>query len=142
MLPVLRPLRRWIRFLLGDAGYDSGPLHEQVRRDLEARLLSPQNPRRHKATPPPPDRTTVRGRALALLATPRGRALYRRRTIIEQVNGQLKDVLGISDIPYDVRGEAAVERLVGARLILYNTALLKNVLDRQPHIRHVKALVA
>jgi len=142
MLPALRSLRRWIRFLLGDASYDSGPLHEQVRRDLEARLLAPQNPRRHKATPPPPDRTTVRGRALALLATPRGRALYRQRTIIEQVNGQLKDVLRISDIPYYVRGEAAVERPVGARLILYNTALLKNVLDRQTHIRHVKALVA
>ncbi|MGB2613365.1 MAG: hypothetical protein WBD63_01895 [Phycisphaerae bacterium] len=79
---------------------------------------------------------------MALLATPRGRALYRQRTMIEQVNGQLKDVLRIGDIPYYVRGEAAVERLVAARLILYNTALLKNVLDRQTHIRHVKALVA
>jgi len=33
-------------------------------------------------------------------------------------------------------------RLVAARLILYNAALLKNVLDRQTRIRHVKALVA
>jgi hypothetical protein len=37
---------------------------------------------------------------------------------------------------------AVVERLVAALLILYNVALLKNVLDRQIHIRHVKALVA
>ena len=36
----------------------------------------------------------------------------------------------------------AVERLVAARLILYNVALLKNVLEHQTHIRHVKALVA
>jgi hypothetical protein len=34
------------------------------------------------------------------------------------------------------------ERPADARLILYNTALLKNVPDRQTHIRHVKALVA
>jgi hypothetical protein len=46
---------------------------------------------------------------------------------------------GLQDWP---RGAAAVERLVGARLILYNTERLKNVLDRQTHIRHVKALVA
>jgi hypothetical protein len=49
-------------------------------------------------------------RALALLATPRGRALYRQRTIIEQVNGQLKDVLRLSDIPYYVRGDAGGPR--------------------------------
>jgi hypothetical protein len=142
MVPDLRPLRRRIACLLGDSSYDSGPFHEQVRRDLEARLLAPENRRSRKGPPPPPDRATERGRALALLATPRGRALYRQRTIIEQVNGQLKDVLRIGDIPYYVRGEAAVERLVAARLILYNTALLKNVLNRQTHIRHVKALVA
>jgi hypothetical protein len=142
MVPDLRPLRRRIASLLGDSSYDSGPLHEQVHRDLEARLLAPENPRSRKGPPPPPDRATVRGRALALLATPRGRALYRQRTIIEQVNGQLKDVLSLGNIPYYVRGEAAVERLVAARLILYNVALLKNVLDHQTHIRHVKALVA
>jgi hypothetical protein len=142
MAPDLRPLRRWIASLLGDSSYDSGPFHEQVHRDLEARLLAPENRRSRKGPSPPPDRATERGRALALLATPRGRALYRQRTIIEQVNGQLKDVLRIGDIPYYVRGEAAVERLVAARLILYNVALLKNVLDHQAHIRHVKALVA
>ena len=142
MTADLRPLRRRIASLLGDASYDSGRFHEQVRCDLGARLLAPQNRRSRKGPPPPPDRTTERGRALALLATPRGRALYRQRTIIEQVNGQLKDVLRIGDIPYYVRGEAAVERLVAARLILYNAALLKNVLDHQTHIRHVKALVA
>jgi len=142
MAPDLRPLRRWIASLLGDSSYDSGPFHEQVHRDLEARLLAPENRRSRKGPSPPPDRATERGRALALLATPRGRALYRQRTIIEQVNGQLKDVMRIGDIPYYVRGEAAVERLVAARLILYNTALLKNVLDHQTHIRHVKALVA
>ena len=142
MVPDLQPLRRRIASLLGDSSYDSGPFHEQVHRDLEARLLAPENPRSRKGPPLPPDRATERGRALALLATPRGRALYRQRTIIEQVNGQLKDVLSISNIPYYVRGEAAVERLVAARLILYNAALLKNVLDRQTHIRHVKALVA
>jgi len=144
MAPDLRPVRRRIASLLGDSSYDSGPFHEQVHRDLEARLLAPENRRsRNPGAPgPPPDRATERGRALALLATPRGRALYRQRTIIEQVNGQLKDVLRIGDIPYYVRGEAAVERLVAARLILYNVALLKNVLDHQAHIRHVKALVA
>ena len=89
-----------------------------------------------------PDESTARGQALAFLQTPEGRALYRERTIIEQVNGQLKDVLRVTDIPYYVRGEVAVERLVLARLILYNTAILKNVLDHETHVRRVKRLVA
>jgi len=89
-----------------------------------------------------PDESTARGQALAFLQTPEGRALYREWTIIEQVNGQLKDVLRVTDIPYYVRGEVAVERLVLARLILYNTAILKNVLDHETHVRRVKRLVA
>jgi len=139
MLPDLSRLARLIRMILGDAGYDSGPLHDQVREVLDAMLLAPVNPRRGAGAP---DESTARGQALAFLQTAVGRALYRERTIIEQVNGQLKDVLRVADIPYYVRGEAAVERLVVARLILYNAAVLKNVLDHETHVRRVKLLVA
>ena len=139
MLPDLAPLARLIQTILGDAGYDSGPLHDQVREVLDATLLAPMNPRRGARRP---EASTARGQALALLDTAAGRTLYRQRTIIEQVNGQLKDVLRVGDIPYHVRGEAAVERLVVARLILYNAAILKNVLDHEPHVRRVKVLVA
>ena len=142
MLPDLEPFCQLIRFVLGDCGYDGKLLHEWVAGDLDAMLLAPANPRRQKLAPQRFDLSTARGRALAFLATPRGRQLYRRRTVIEQVNGQLKDVFGIARIPYYVRGEAAVERLVAARLILYNVAILKNLQRRKTHIRRLKSLVA
>jgi hypothetical protein len=142
MLPDLKPFCRLIQFLLGDSGYDSKLLHDLVARDLDARLLAPANPRWQKTPPKTFDLSEIRGRDLAFLYTPRGRRLFRRRTIIEQVNGQLKDVFRVAQIPYYIHGGKAVERLVVARLILYNLALLHNVQAHQTHIRRVKSLVA
>lgn len=131
-----------VDFLLGDAGYDGKVLHELVHRELKAMLLAPANPRWNKRPPQTFDLATARGRALAFLQTAKGRKLYHQRTIIEQVNGQLKDVLSIARIPYYVRGEPALERLVAARLILYNAAIFKNLRSRKSHVRRVKHLVA
>jgi hypothetical protein len=142
MLPDLKPFSRLIQFLLGDSGYDGKVLHQLVDQELDARLLAPANPRWQKTPPETFDLSQVRGRDLAFLYTPRGRKLFRRRTVIEQVNGQLKDVFHVGEIPYYIHGEKAVERLVVARLILYNLALWHNVHSHQTHIRRVKCLVA
>ena len=142
MVPDLERFAHLIDFLLGDAGYDGKVLHELVHRELKAMLLAPANPRWNKQPPQTFDLATARGRALAFLQTAKGRKLYRQRTIIEQVNGQLKDVLHVGDIPYWIRGPAAVERLVAARLILYQLALLKNLRTHKTHVRRVKHLVA
>jgi len=142
MLPDVQAFCQLIRFVLGDCGYDGKFLHEGVADDLDVMLLAPANPRWQKVAPQRFDLSTARGRSLAFLATPCGRDTYRQRTVIEQVNGQLKDVFGIGRIPYYVHGEGAVERLLAARLILYNVAILKNLQRRKTHIRRLKSLVA
>jgi transposase len=123
LVPRLPPVRKR-RYLLGDAAYDTNPLHEAVA-ELGYQLLAP--PKRpgkrlgHRPHHP------ARVRALQLLKTPYGEWLYRQRSVIERQfgNGTMRRE-GLTSLPAHVRRLQRVKRYVHAKIILNAFRILVN----------------
>lgn len=110
------------RYVGGDDGYDSEPLHECVRDWLGATMVAPFNDR---------------GGSRAMLATPLRRRLsdrwknravqgvMRLRPEIERMHSILKSsLIGLYALPPWVRGQHRVERWIASKVILYHAYLL------------------
>jgi transposase len=123
-LPVslVRNVPTRIATVLADAGYDSDANLAHPGPDrLIATTTRHGLHRRPEPASPPPEHATARQRMDHRLATPDGRALYKRRgATVEPVNGQIKDVTGLRR--FRRRGQAAAH----AELIL--TCMTHNLL--------------
>jgi hypothetical protein len=106
-------------YLLGDANYDSNPLHRVTAAHPQPlQLIAPAQKknakglghRRHEPS---------RLRALHLLNKPFGEALYARRTDVERRLGHLATShVGMDRLPWHVRRLRRVERFVELKLLL------------------------
>jgi len=106
-------------YLLGDANYDSNPLHKVTSaRPLPLQLVAPAQKKKakglgHRRHEP------SRLRALHLLDKPFGEALYARRTDVERRLGHFAtSPVGLDRLPWHVRRLARVHRFVELKLIL------------------------
>lgn len=106
-------------YLLGDANYDSNPLHRVTRaRPLPLQLVAPAQKKKakslgHRRHDP------GRLRALHLLEKRFGEALYARRTDVERRLGHLAtSPVGLDRVPWHVRRLNRVRRFVQLKLIL------------------------
>lgn len=110
------------RCISADVGYDSEPLHEEARDRLGAILVAPFNDRggSRKMTGTP-----LRRRLLERWRTPAVRAARRLRPEIDRMYSVLKSSLfGLFALPPWVRGQAAVERWLTLKVLLYHAYLL------------------
>jgi len=107
-----------VRWIVGDSGYDSEPLHQLSRRRLRARLLTPINARGSKSGA---WRKTQPGRAESerLIATQAGRKIMSRRCVIEQWNSWFKGTGGVSMLPHHVRRLRRVRLWINLKLVLF-----------------------
>jgi hypothetical protein len=110
------PLLRQARFTNGafipeyvfcDAGYSSAALRNQIKRQYKAQPLIDPNPRHLKAIAKTPK-------------TEEWKALYKRRTAVERLNGRLKGFYKLNDVR--VRGRMKV----GLHALMANTVALAN----------------
>lgn len=127
-----------VRHAIADSGYDAEDNYKMVEDLLLGVLVCKENPRNKKGDTPPGGE--YRSKALRFSGTKRGRRLYKRHTIVEQVIGQLKDLFHLEDIPYWVKGLKAVRLWVLWRILVYTVAQYDNLLQRRP-LRHVKVLI-
>ena len=110
--------RGWVRWVVGDSGHDSEPLHQLSRRRLRAPLLAPLNTRGAKTGA---WRKKQPGRAAAerTLTTARGRKIQSKRCVIEQWNGWFKGTSGVSMLPHHVRRIHRVRLWIHLKLALF-----------------------
>jgi hypothetical protein len=106
------------RFVVGDDGYDSEPLHRCVREHLRARLIAPLNDRGGRRTM----RQTPLRRWLDRHWNDRAiRASYRNRPEIDRMYSEFKgDRLSLYALPPWVRHLPAVRRWVELKQVLYH----------------------
>lgn len=129
-------------FLLGDKAYDSNPAADQTKQRLSAQVIAPANPRNSqelkgeltKETKKKlNERGTNRDKAILLYESSRGKQMFRKcRIIIEQVIDQLKNALGLGQLPYWVRGVRKVLKRVQNTVFAYTCILYSNKLHRRP----------
>ncbi len=107
-----------VRWVLGDGGYDSEPLHQLSRRRLKASLLAPINARGAKSGA---WRKTQAGRSGSerTLKTAKGKKIMSRRCVIEQWNGWFKGTSGVSMLPHHVRRLRRVRTWIDLKLALF-----------------------
>ena len=103
-------------YLLGDASYDSNPLHS-VTSSRNLQLVAPPKKKHrglgHQRHEP------SRLRSLHLVNTPFGKALYAQRTKVERNLGHLvTNPVGLDRLPWHVRRQKRVHRFVHSKLIL------------------------
>ena len=106
------------RFVVGDDGYDSEPLHQCVRDHLHARLIAPLNDRGGKRTM----RRTPLRRWLDKHWKDRAiRAGYHNRPEIDRMYSEFKgDRLSLYALPPWVRHLPAVRRWINLKQVLYH----------------------
>lgn len=129
-------------FLLGDAAYDSNPAADQTKQRLSAQIIAPINPRnsqeakgelKKETKEKLKERGTNRDKAVLLYESSRGKKTYRKyRVIVEQVFDQLKNALGLGQLPYWVRGVRRVLKRVQNTVFAYTCILYCNKLHRRP----------
>ena len=124
-----------VEYLLCDAGFDGEKTYKASLRDLGAPALCPPRRTRHSKRKHArsilkraQSRTPFRYHDHLLWADPQAREIFRQRTVIEQVNGQLKEApFRIDEIPRRQRG---VRRLLSrslAKAIIFNLAIIANI---------------
>ena len=120
-LPTLPPT---VETLLLDAGYDDADLLTAcAARAIDA--IAPLSKPVGNSTP-----QARRDRA-AFLASPEGKALYKRRgSSIEPFFATIKDFFHLDPLP--VRGEIAVEAVIGLALYAWNLIVLFNFVNHRP----------
>jgi hypothetical protein len=144
----LQETRRQCSYVPADKGFDAEKNYRTTAKRLHAILVCPGRRRRKKLVKHPyhrnyfalkkyPYRTT----ACVFARTAEGRTIYRQRTVVEQVNGQLKDSFGLQQFPRAVRGYQRMERWCLGKLIFYGLALIANRVKGE-YNRQLKALAA
>jgi hypothetical protein len=114
----------WEGYVLGDALYDTNPLHRQVAAQ-HGQLLAPRK-KPHGGLGHRPHHP-ARLRALALLPTPFGRQLYALRTGIERYFGQATSFGGgLGPLPSWVRTPRRVTLWVGVKIAINAARLARH----------------
>jgi hypothetical protein len=107
-----------VRWIVGDCGYDSEPLHQLVRKRLKAKLLAPINTRGAKG-----DgwrkRQPGRDASDRFLQTKAGARIMSKRSSSERWNSWFKGTGKVSMLPYHVRGLRTVRRWVDLKLVVF-----------------------
>jgi hypothetical protein len=107
-----------------DTGYDSEPLHREVRDRLGAMLVAPFNSRGGEQAM---KKTPLRRGLRRAWSTPAVKAARRLRPEIDRMYSVLKSGLfGLFALPPWVRGQNAVERWLTLKVLLYHTYLLNH----------------
>jgi hypothetical protein len=137
-----------VHYLVCDSGFDGEPFYRAAHTILKAPQLCPprrkRNPRvksAKKYLARVKKHTPHRFKDQELWETlPDRKAIYRKRTVVEQVNGQLKDVLRIHEVQPRRRGVKNLLRSCLAKLVIYNFALNVNAAQNR-NLRQIKRLV-
>jgi len=110
--------RHDVDLVIADGGYDSEPLHQLIRRRLEAQLLAPLNLRGGKKSS---WRLRQPGRASAekLLQTSEGQLWMKERSSVERWNSCFKSHSRVSMLPHHARGLRRVRLWVDLKLALF-----------------------
>jgi hypothetical protein len=138
-----------VDYLLCDSGFDGEPTFKASHQKLGARVICParrkRDPKAKRASAVLSEARRLRPhrtRDEALRDSEEGRELYKKRTRIERLNGQLKaDPWRIGEVPVYRRGVTNLIALCLGKLILYNCALNLNLAKGRPmtHVKHVAA---
>lgn len=124
-----------VEYLVCDAGFDGEKTYRASHEHLKApALCPPRRKRRAKAKQARAidrdarKRTPFRYQDHQLWETPEARQIFQRRTVIEQVNGQLKEApFRIDEIPRRQRGVRRLLLRCLAKAICFNLAIIANV---------------
>ena len=119
-----------VQWGIADKGYDSEPLHQLIRRRLDAQLVAPLN-RRGGKTDVWRRRQPGRDACDRLVATKKGQALLRERSVVERWNSWFKGNSNVSMLPYHVRGLRRVRQWIDLKLAVFfvHQCLLKKDLQ-------------
>jgi hypothetical protein len=107
-----------VECVIADSGYDSEPLHQLMRRRLQAPLLAPVNLRGARSDTWR-ERQPGRAQADRLLQTAHGRMLLNERSMIERWNSWFKGRSNVSMLPYHIRRLHRVRLWVNLKLALF-----------------------
>lgn len=124
-----------VEYLVCDAGFDGEKTYQASHRELGAPALCPPRRRRrsrgkwakyiHKYAR---ERTPFRYRDHQLWETPEAREIFKKRTVIEQVNAQLKEApFRIDEIPRRQRGVCRLLTRCLAKAVLFNLAAIASI---------------
>jgi len=124
-----------VEYLVCDAGFDGEKTYRASHEHLKASALCPPRRRRRpnakqaRATERRAQyRTPFRYRDHQLWETSEARQIFRKRTVIEQVNGQLKEApFRIDEIPRRQRGVRRLLLRCLAKAICFNLAVIANI---------------
>ena len=126
-----------VEYLVCDAGFDGEKTYEASHRQLHAPALCP--PKRTRSSKAKHAgailkrarrRTPFRYRDHQLWATPEAREIFRKRNVIEQVNGQLKEApFRIDEIPRRQRGVRRLLNRCLAKAVMFNLAVIANIAE-------------
>jgi hypothetical protein len=129
-----------VEYLVCDAGFDGEKTYRASHKHLNAPALCP--PRRKRRAKAKQARATERRARIRtpfryqdhqLWQTPEAREIFRKRTVIEQVNGQLKEApFRIDEIPRRQRGVRRLLLRCLAKAICFNLALIANIAAGRP----------
>ena len=123
LVPKLAPAEKR-QYILGDAAYDTNPLHAAVAAQRYQLLAPPKRTGKgvgHRVHDP------ARLRSLSMLQTPYGKRLYRKRTMIErQFGNAAMRAEGLGELPAHVRRLHRVRNYVHAKVILNGFRILMN----------------
>jgi hypothetical protein len=124
-----------VDYLVCDAGFDGERTYKASHQQLHAPALCP--PKRRRSSKAKRARailsharrkTPFRYRDHQLWETPEAKDAYRKRTVIEQVNGQLKEApFRIDEIPRRQRGVPRLFLRCLAKAIYFNLAVIINI---------------
>jgi hypothetical protein len=144
----LKETSRSCDYIPADKGFDSEKNYRTASKKLHALLVCPGRRKKKKRVKHPYHREyfartkyMYRTKAVAFAQTKLGTSIFGRRTIVEQVNGQLKDSFGMEKIPRYISGRRCVQRWCMGKLIFYSLALIANRLKGY-YNRQLKALAA
>lgn len=124
-----------VEYVVCDAGFDGEKTYRAAHEDLGApALCPPRRKRRRKAK----DARRIQKKAMKhtpfryqdhqLWETSEAAELFRKRTVIEQVNGQLKEApFRIDEIPRRQRGVRRLLLRCLAKAIMFNLAMIANI---------------
>jgi hypothetical protein len=107
-----------VSLMITDTGYDSEPLHQQVRRRLQAQLLAPLNLRGAK-TNAWRSRQPGRAAAEAMLQTSQGQTCLNQRSVVERWNSWFKGNSRVSMLPHHVRGLHRARLWINLKLAVF-----------------------
>jgi len=107
-----------VQMVIADSGYDSEPLHQLIRKRLDAMLLAPLNLRGAK-TDKWRDFQPGRDRADKLLHEKRGRKMLEKRSLVERWYSLFKGRSHVSMLPYHVRRLHRVRNWIALKLMIF-----------------------